>query len=387
MKWSREWLFQPSLSEEEQRWRVAATEGWVSTGVNLVLAALKALASAMSGSLALLADAFHSLSDVATSLIIVFSYRLAKQPSDERHPFGHGRAEQTAALIVAILLIVAGLELAKAGVARIVHPRILQANVWVIEIVVLTIVVKELLAQFSGRLARAIDSKALRADTWHHRTDALSSLLVLLALLLSRAGFLNADGVAGLLVAGFVVFVGGSIARDSVSELLGHGPTDSLVEQIKGIALEHPEVLDAHDVIVHQYGRQKVISLHIGLSKDTEFERSHEIAEEVEASVNQRLGAHTTVHVDPVADGKELDAIREALRTFGQEAAWLLSFHDVRLVKNEDGSEDLLLDLVVDPNLRGRKAEEAVGSLRQHLRRLFPTLRKIEVQMEPPFAK
>jgi cation diffusion facilitator family transporter len=383
----KNWLSSPSLSEEERRWRVAATEGWVSTIVNFLLTALKIVASLISGSVALLAESFHSLSDVVTSVIIILAYRLAKKPSDEEHPFGHGRAEQAATLVVAVLLIVAGYELGKSSVGRILHPVPVDASVWVISLVALSVGVKELLAQFSHRLARMIDSQALEADTWHHRSDALASLLVLVALLLSRHGVSRADGVAGLLVSGLIVYVGAKIAREAVSELMGHAPSAALVDEIKGIAMQHQEVLDAHDVIVHQYGRKKIVSLHIGLQKDTPLDRSHSIAEEVEASVSRRLGVHTTVHVDPMAEGEELDQIRAVLKEFAKRNPWLLSFHDVRLRPAGEGINDLILDLVVAPDFRRTQLQAEVDALVRHLRETFPNLRHVDIQMEPPFAR
>ncbi|MDZ7373854.1 MAG: cation diffusion facilitator family transporter [candidate division KSB1 bacterium] len=380
-------MFIPSLPEEEKRWRVAATEGWASIVVNVLLSALKILGSLASGSVALLADAFHSLSDVVTSAIIVVAYRLAKLPSDERHPFGHGRAEHAASLVVAVLLVVAGFELGKSSLARVLHPQSVDASSWVLGLVIVSIVAKELLAQFSHRLAVAIQSQALEADTWHHRTDAISAAVVLVALILSRYGIVRADGIAGLIVSGFIVYIGIKFTWEAVSELMGHAPPPALVDEIKGIALEHPEVLDAHDVIVHQYGRKKVISLHIGLSKDTSLDRSHTIAEEVEANVSARIGGHTTVHVDPVAEGDELDRIRAVLDQFSRTREWVLSFHDVRLSRNADGSEDLILDLVVTADSHGTEGQAGIEELVRQLRAAFPSLRQIRVQMEPPFAR
>ena len=374
------------LAEEvDRRWRTASLEGWVSIAVNVLLALVKALAGIVSGSIALIADAIHSLSDVATSAVILFSYRLARRPCDEEHPFGHGRAESTATLVVAVLLAVAGVELAKSAFARLLHPRPVQASAWVLGLVLGTVVVKEALAQFSFRLGRRIDSSALAADGWHHRTDAISSLLVLAAIFLSAHGLPWADGAMGILVGLFILYLGIQIARRAGSELLGEPPDREFVERVKNVALQHPDVLDAHDVIVHTYGPRRIVSLHVGVPETLDLRRAHEIAEEVEAAVTRELLTHTTVHVDPVELSSALGKVREWLNREMERLDWLLSYHDVRILRT-DGGEELLVDLVVTRSLRGEPLKREVARLQRELHERFPEFRAVQVRAEPPFA-
>ena len=374
------------LSREfERRWKAAALEGWTSIAVNLLLAAVKAVAGVISGSIALVADAVHSLSDVATSAVILFSYRLAREPCDEKHPFGHGRAESTATLIVAVLLVVAGLELGRSAVSRLLHPTPVKAAGWILWLVLGTVVAKEALAQFSFKLGRRIDSSALRADGWHHRTDAISSLLVLVALVLASRGLPWADGVMGLAVGAFIAYLGFRIARQAGSELLGETPDREFVERVKRVALAHPEVVDAHDVIVHTYGPRRIVSLHVGVPETLDLRRAHEIAEEVEAAVTKELGAHTTVHVDPVQLSSLLARVRSWLNEEVNSHDWLLSYHDVRVL--QDGEDEaLLVDLVVQPSVAAGRAGKEVVDLEKRLRDRFPEFSKVQVRAEPPFA-
>lgn len=177
-KWIRDW---EDIHDQDVRSLYGSLEGWVSIVVNFFLFLLKGVFGFISGSVSLIADAFHTLSDVSTSIVILVSFRISKRPSDASHPFGHGRMEAIAAVIVAVLLLATGIEIFKGALDRIIHPRSFNASWLVICIIASTVIIKELLAQFSRVLAQMIKSATLEADFWHHRTDAISSILVILA--------------------------------------------------------------------------------------------------------------------------------------------------------------------------------------------------------------
>jgi len=360
--------------------------GWLSIVVNVILFVLKGLFGILLGSIALITDGIHSLSDVATSVIIVASFKWARKPSDTVHPFGHGRMEAIATLVVAVLLVVIGLEFFKTSIERIIHPIGYRVSIWITGFVILTILVKEWLARFTSILGRMIGSSALKADSWHHHTDALSSVLVLAAFAGQYFGLSIMDGIAGILISGFIVWTGWVIAKDGVDDLLGKRPSADLVDKIKKAARECPEVLDIHDLIIHQYGQQMVLSFHIQISETLSLKEAHRISEKVEKIVLERFSAYATIHLDPVnvAD-PELRKIGEYIQHFLDRWNFKVEYHDLRVIE-EDSIHTLLFDLVVEPATKDGEIDRLKGILETSIRDGFPSFQKIQIKVEPKYA-
>ncbi len=239
------------------------------------------------GSLSLIADAIHSLSDMATSLILIISFHWGQKPSDEEHPFGHGRLEQIGALVMAVLIGVTGFELIKSGIDRIIDPLEVQPSNLAIVFLLLTIIIKEILGRISNYYGLKIQSISLEADAWHHRTDALSSLIVIAAIIASQTGLLMADGIGGIIIGLFIIYIGVDITRKTSFQLMGTRPTQELFEEIETLALQVDHVHAIHDIISHEYGAQKVISFHLEVPNYLRLSEAHTIAEEVEARIGE----------------------------------------------------------------------------------------------------
>jgi cation diffusion facilitator family transporter len=361
-------------------------EGWVSIVVNFLLFLLKGIFGFLTGSVPLIADAFHTLSDVSTSIVIVASFKIAKRPSDASHPFGHGRMEAIASVLVAVLLLVAGIEIFLEAVERIIHPKGFNASWLVIGIIGFTVIAKELLARFSQELGRRIGSAALEADFWHHRTDAISSVLVIFAFIGQRFGLSYLDGVFGVIVAGMIGYTGFEIVRKGIDDLLGKRPSKALVRKVKDTVRELPEVIDVHDVIIHMYGQQMVISLHIEVSEEMSLKSAHTLAEEVEELVNDKFRTHATVHIDPInLKDPEIRKMRECVNELIEKCEGSCSFHDLRTV-GESGAKNVVFDLQVDPRMKQKEIEGLQDGLRRALLSNFPSVAGVVIEVEPMYA-
>ncbi len=202
--------FVPNTRESAQTYRnkIGVFQGWISVGINGLLFFVKIILGITIGAVSLIADALHTLSDVVTSSIVIWGFKQAEKPADVEHPYGHGRAEYIATLIIAILLCVAGIEIIEVSIDRIRNPvwDLNKVKWWMITLLVLTIVIKEFTARFADYLSSMVASGTLHADAWHHRSDALSSLLVVGALVAGKTGYVSIDGWAGLGVAGFLMY-------------------------------------------------------------------------------------------------------------------------------------------------------------------------------------
>jgi len=387
-----EWLVgrfvggESSEKDPEVRARYGLLEGWVGIVVNVVLLAVKGTLGLMSGSIALLADAVHTFADMATSGVVIVGFRIARKPSDEEHPFGHGRAETIAALIVSVIIIVVGVEFLRSSIERLIRPVALTVTWPMIAILGGTLIVKEWLARFALALSRRIGSSALEADFWHHRSDTLATAVVILGFIVSRWGLPWVDGVAGLAVSAIIVWSGVDIGRRAVSHLLGQAPTEEEVEEVRRKALEIAGVEGVHDVIIHRYGEVRVLSLHIEVPSDRTPLALHTLSERVEHRLSDGGGSVVVVHVDPISrDHPHYDAVREILNENVSRDPRIRSFHDLRIVGGDEGF-NILFDLVVKD--RGKLSEEAElkKTLTRSLQERFPGIRTV-IRVERAYVR
>jgi len=364
------------------RSRVGKFQGLISIWVNGVLFLIKLIIGLLAGSISVIADAIHTLSDVISSIVVVWGFNEADKPADFEHPYGHGRAEYIATLIIAVLLAVAGIEFIEASVKRIFTPEVIHPSEWMIGVIALTILVKELTARYATFLSVKIASGTLHADAWHHRSDALSSLLVLVAMVAGKYGYNTVDGWAGLGVALFLIYTGWAVARGAVDDLIGNPPTFEDVERIRQAVMEVKGVLGAHDIIIHSYGHDKFVSIHVEIDSEESTDRAHDISENVEAKLSSLLNVEPTVHIDPVKPGSPL--VRK-VNAFLEEN-WLkderiINVHDVRIVETEEHNV-ILFGINLKSNLAQSKVVECCKEIEASLERAFPGF-EVQIKVSP----
>lgn len=296
------------LDKGDTKKRCGFFEGIFSVIVNLVLFAIKLILGITVKSVALLADAVHSLSDVITSLLVIFGIRLASKPPDRRHPFGHGRADLVTSIVISCLLIVVAWEFFLSGYHRLRAPVPIHTNWLIISFLMVSILAKEFLYQLSAGLGKAVQSPTLIADAWHHRSDAISTVLVLIGFVFFLFGAYSLDGIMGMGVAVLICLTAISIIRRSASALLGEAPSPYFLEKIKDITLSCRGVTNVHHIHVHDYGGQTEITVHIRLRPDMHLDAAHEKASEVEQCIKDNVhGAEVTVHVEPRTGSRSED--------------------------------------------------------------------------------
>ena len=317
------------------RGNIGITQGWISIVANFIIFVLKLVFGFISNSIALIADAFHSLSDMASSGVVVFGFKMASKPADKEHPFGHGRAETIAALTISILIGFTGIEFIKTSITRFMNPNSIEVSWAVILVVLITIVLKEVLARLSYNLGDKINSSTLIADAIHHRSDMWSSVLVLSAFGGAWLGYPKIDAIMGLGVAGMMIQSAYAIARTAIDDLLGKPVDTETIKNIKEYAMQSPEVSNVHDIVVHSYGAHRFISLHLEIAEGKSPESMHDIANSVEKLLSHEMEADVITHVDPVSlEGKEIAIIKDIIlknqKLFNLEE----SIQDLRIVKN-----------------------------------------------------
>lgn len=361
-------------------------EGYVSVGVSAVLSGIKFALGAMSGSVALVADGFNNLADIGSSLLIALSFRWSRQPRDKEHPFGHGRIESVATLVLAMFLLAVGVQLARNGVRRLWVPEPIRVSVWLLAVVVVTVAAKAWLALFARALARWTGSQVIEADSWNHLFDIAATSLVLVALGSAWAGYPRVDGYATLGVSLCIIYTGWRYAREAVNEIIGLAPLRADLEAIRQAALSVPGVQGVHDVIIHKYGDVRLVSLHMEVGAEQSLLEAHQLAERVEATVSRVANAKVVAHVDPVDRNHPAYAeVEKALRRFVKEHADVVGYHDLR-VHGPFDRYDFSVDLVVRPHVTPDRFEEFLEEARECLRKDLHRAGNIDLGVETEYA-
>lgn len=288
-----------NLHEPGERYRVAMIQSWFSIAGNLFISLLKLVFGLLANSIAMLADAVHSVTDISSSLVVMIGFKMAARRPDHEHPYGHGRAEYLAGLAIAVLLITTGVGFAWGSYSRLVSNVIIRPNFITFIVIVTTILFKEIMYYLSADLGKLIKSEALTGDAWHHRSDTLSSILVLIALVGGVFEIYTLDAYLGFAIAAFIIFAGVKIARNSCSCLLGTAPQKELHNEIISCTSLVEGVIGAHDLQIHDYGSWKEVTLHIEVSNNLNLGQAHQIAHQVEDLISKNFFCNTVVHLDP----------------------------------------------------------------------------------------
>ena len=392
MKKFTRWLVSKSIRDYQSvndlkvRTRYGTLEGWTSIVVNILLFAVKIIIGLSIKSVALIADAIHTLADCATSVVVIIGFKIAQKPSDREHPFGHGRMESIATLIVSVLLFIAGFELMEKSIHSIAKPEESTASLSMILIIAGTIIIKELMARFSYQLGDIIDSQTLKADALHHRTDAITTGLVVVALIASHFGFHKVDGIMGAFVSLVIFYSAYDIAKEAISPLLGEAPSDETIMEIDRLADAFDGVLGVHDIIYHKYGQTIIVSLHIEVSGKETAVDLHELSEAVEEEIGQKIGGTVIAHIDPInVDHPKYHAIEREIKEIISKDQRVSSFHDLRIIGCDVDKCEAVFDIVLEKDADEQERYDTVQSIREALGASFSGM-KISIKVQPKFA-
>lgn len=283
-----------------QHGKLGYREGFVSVTLNFLLFILKYSAGVASLSVALVADAWHTLSDSLTSAMVILGIKLSSRGPDQEHPFGHGRWEQISALIIAMLLVLVGIEFVRDAVGKLCEHQTAEFGILAYAATIVSILVKEGLARYAFYVGRITDNASVKADGWHHRSDALSSLVVLAGLMLSPY-FWWIDGVLGVAVSLLLFYVAYGIIRDAANKILGEQPSQEVIRRVEQIVREEMGGgCFPHHYHIHNYGDHSEFTFHIKVPGEETVREAHNQVTVVEKRVKAELHLEATIHVEPL---------------------------------------------------------------------------------------
>lgn len=279
-------------------------EGWVSIIGNIILFVLKLSAGLITGSIALLADAWHTLSDSASSIIILISVKLSNKPPDKEHPYGHGRYDLIASIIIGVLLVVVALNFGKEAILKLIDGESVKFTTIAWIAVIASILFKEGMAQFALFTYRKSKNPALKADAWHHRSDAISSVIILFGLVINKYAWWI-DGVLGIIVAIFIAYIAYNIASNAIRKLLGEQPSDETLINIRDIVNQTVGLdVNPHKIRLHDYGHTAELTMHIYLDDKLTLKEINQITLRINNKLKLEYGYTVIIHTEPLCMSK-----------------------------------------------------------------------------------
>ena len=338
------------VSNIKVRESYANLAGIIGILTNTLLFVIKLSVGLLSGSVAIMADAFNNLSDAASSIITIVGFKMANKPADAEHPFSHGRIEYITAMIVSFMVMLVGLQFVKTSFERIINPSPVAFEIIPFILLLVSIFFKVWLSKFNKTIGFKINSSALKATATDAMGDVFTSTTVVISFLLSKFTSLPLDGYIGIIVALAIVYSGYSLIKETLSPLLGEPPDPALVNSITEMVMSYDNITGFHDLIIHNYGPGRIMaSIHAEIPSNIDIMEIHHIIDTAEREISKQLNIYLVIHMDPICvDTPEIIEARKLLESVIKKYPEIKSFHDFRVVGNDD-NKNLIFDLVVDP--------------------------------------
>ena len=323
-----------TIEHQVQREKVGLWCSFVGIIANVFIAVMKMLVGLLFQSLAILADGLNNLSDAASMLVVLFSFKWSQLPADKEHPYGHQRIEYLASLIVGISIVLLFYELVKSSIDKILHPQVVEFSIIMVVVLLVSMVGKWCLYRFYQQCAKQIDSTVLFASAQDSRNDVLSTGVILVSTLVSYMFGMHLDGYMGIFVSILILLSAIDILKDAMNKLLGEAPSEEFVEKIKSKILSYDGVLGIHDLIVHSYGPERVfVCVHVEVDCRVDILQSHELVDLIEKDFLKDENLHVVIHMDPIdIDDPMVKDLYHMVKKCIKELSEEISMHDFRTV-------------------------------------------------------
>lgn len=361
-----------NTSDNSVRQKYGFLSGFMGIICNLLLFAIKLTVGIMINSVAVISDAFNNFSDMGSTVVSVAGIKLSNMKPDREHPFGHGRFEYISALIVSFIIMLVGFELLKSSGEKIFNPAPASDINWLlIALLAISIPVKLFMFGMNNFLGKAISSPALIASAIDSRNDCFATGAVIVGAIIDGLKILpfTIDGYMGAIVSILIMYAGFSVAKDTVGLLLGKAPEKETVEQIHNLLLETPEIIDIHDLIVHDYGPGRLFaSVHAEVKEDADIVAAHEAIDKVEKHIFDVTGCEITIHMDPVCtDNSMLINVKTLVNNIFKEENLTWSIHDLRMTDGEQNI-NIIFDMVVSFEAKQEEIERVTLLLKDAIK-------------------
>lgn len=361
--------------------------GLVGIALNILLFVGKFLAGAISHSISITADAFNNLSDAGSSCVTLVGFKMAGAKPDVGHPFGHGRIEYIAGLIVSGAILLMAVELVRTSIDKVLHPQPVEFKALTAVVLLVSILVKVYMAYYNYRIGKKLGSAAMRATATDSLSDTCATTVVLVSAIIGEAFHIQIDGYCGILVGLFIFYAGVSAAKETLDPLLGQAPEETLVRQIEEIVLSHEEICGIHDLLVHDYGPGRLmISLHAEVPAEGDILELHDVIDNTEVELRRKLNCDAVIHMDPVVtEDKHILYLKENIEEIIKKIDPVISMHDFRVVAGPTHT-NLIFDIVVPYDYR-ISDEGLVGQIQECAAKKLGEGHFVVVQVDKAYCK
>lgn len=341
------------IANPQVRASYGSLSGIVGIICNIILFAIKFLAGYITSSISITADALNNLSDAGSSIMTLVGFKMAGKPADPDHPYGHGRIEYIAGLLISVVILLMGFELFKSSLKKIISPEEIEFSIISVVILIFSIALKLWMALFNNKLGKKLESSAMLATSTDSRNDSIATTAVLIGVLIFRFCNVNVDGYIGLLVALFVLWSGFTTANDTIRPLLGEAPDPAFVKALEQEIMSHEGIIGIHDLIVHNYGPGRVIvSTHAEIPYDMNVMMAHDIIDTAEQDIKAKFNCNISIHMDPImTDDAQTNDLKEKTTNIILKIDDALSLHDFRITTGPLRT-NLIFDVVVPFNFK-----------------------------------
>ena len=316
--------------------------------VNFILSITKVVIGIISNSMSIISDGLNNITDAGSSVITMIGFKMSQKKVDDDHPWGHGRMEYIAAFIVDMLIVLVGIELFKSSIDKIINPIMPDISTITITILVMAIIAKLWLFFFYNKIAKTINSEAIKGNAYDSISDVISTFVVLLSAVVAKFANISIDGYVSILVSIFILYTGFKALKETVDILLGSKPDPELVKGIEEFTKKYDMIVGIHDMMIHDYGPgRKIVSFHAEVPANSDICMAHDIIDQMEQDIYEEFNCITTIHMDPIeVDDEEINKMREITEKIVKEINENYSIHDFRMT-NGGGRINLIFDLVI----------------------------------------
>lgn len=339
-------------TDKYDRKKVGYFSGLIGTSLNVTLGVSKFLIGIFANSVSITADAVNNFSDAIYSFATVLGFEFSSAPPDKDHPYGHGRVEYITTLIISMMIMLVGLQFTKTSIERIISPEKIVMNKIGIAFLVVSIFVKLWMSLFNRKLGKAIDSSILRATSVDCLSDVCTTSVVLIAMIFADYTTFPIDGVVGLVVSAFILFSGFSLAKETVSELIGEAPDNEFAKKISDEIEKFDGVLGVHHLSFHKYGHlQTIATADVEVSADMSLVKAHNLVTIIEKEIRDNYEISLIIHIDPVGGNytqRELE-LKVLVSNWANQVEYIKSIHDFAIYQKDD-SEFLGVEIFIDGN-------------------------------------
>lgn len=337
-----------NTQDNSVRSHYGALSGFVGICCNICLFILKYCIGTFSNSISIISDAFNNLSDSASCIITLFGYKMAAKPADKDHPFGHGRMEYLTSLIIAVIILLVGVELFRSSLDKVITPEKVEFSYFALASLAVSVGVKCWMGLFNHKLGKRTNSSIMMATSKDSFNDVFATAATAVALISSLFTTLPIDGIMGIGVSCFILYSGYGIIRETVDKLLGQPADEEFVKNLEQDILSHDKILGMHDLIIHNYGPgHQLGSAHVEVSSKENIVEIHDLIDELEKQIYEQFHLIITLHMDPIeVDNEQVNRCREMVSDILPNIDPTLTMHDFRAVTGSTHT-NLIFDILV----------------------------------------